>query len=166
MNSKIKYLLVICLFFTASNSFAEDNLAEILRKSKWDGIIGTWVDAGTQGDALKTTFAWKLKNRVIENTTQQGKEKQDVSLIGVNAKTGLVFNMSASSDGSSSLGEWKFSNSGEASLGVAYTAGTGQEGLINIRYRFVNKDTMVMTIELPQPVTVQLIRVKDKSPDR
>ena len=82
----------------------------------------------TNGKSLSSTFSWKIKNRVLENSSRQGKEKEDVSLIGVNAKTGQIFNMSAGSDGGSSLGEWKFSASGEASLGILYTAGTGQEG--------------------------------------
>lgn len=154
------------LLFSPGNAEGNENLADILRKTKWDGIVGTWVDENTNGKSLSSTFSWKIKNRVLENTSRQGKEKEDVSLIGVNAKTGQIFNMGAGSDGGSSLGEWKFSASVEASLGTLYTAGTGQEGALSIRYRLVDQDTLEMTIELPQPITYRLIRAKEKPKQR
>ncbi len=155
-----------CLLFSSANAVGDENLAEILRNAKWDGIVGTWVDENTNGKSLSSTFSWKIKNRVLENSSRQGKEKEDVSLIGVNAKTGQIYNMSAGSDGGSSLGEWKFSASGEASLGILYTAGTGQEGALSIRYRLVNQDTLEMTVDLPQPITYRLIRAKEKTKQR
>ena len=91
----------------------DEQLNEILRQAKWEGIVGTWVDAETGGRNITTTYTWKFKDRVIEaNTRMAGRE--DVSLIGVNSKTGEVFNMSASSDGSASLGSWNFESNGDA----------------------------------------------------
>lgn len=139
---------------------ADETLNEILRQAKWEGIVGTWVDAETGGRNITTTYTWKFKDRVIEaNTRMAGRE--DVSLIGVNSKTGEVFNMSASSDGSASLGSWNFESNGDAVLGLAFTDGNGQEGLLSIRMRLVDQDTLSMTVELPQPIQYKLIR-KDK----
>ena len=33
-----------CLLFSSANAVGDENLAEILRNAKWDGIVGTWVD--------------------------------------------------------------------------------------------------------------------------
>ncbi|MCP4080119.1 MAG: hypothetical protein GY743_07715 [Planctomycetaceae bacterium] len=103
------FCVSLCIILPSITS-ANDNLRDILRKSKWDGIIGTWVDQASNGGALETTYAWKIKDRVIEVVTKEA-EKESVALIGVNAKTHDVFQMGATSDGSSSLGNWRTGNS-------------------------------------------------------
>ena len=59
----------------ASRAPAAEKLGDILRESKWDGIIGTWVGADTKGATLNTTYAWKIKDRVVEITTKQGNHR-------------------------------------------------------------------------------------------
>lgn len=50
-------------------SAADGTLAQMLRESRWDRLIGTWVDVETGGSNRKTTYAWKLTDRVIEITS-------------------------------------------------------------------------------------------------
>jgi hypothetical protein len=138
---------------------AADKLSDILRKSKWNGIIGTWVDAETKGAAAKTTYAWKIKDRVIEITTKAA-NKETVALMGVNAKTGEVFHMGADNDGGASLGKWDTKDNGDVVLGFAFTGGDGLDGTLSIRHHLEDKDTMIVTVELPEPIKVKMIRVK------
>ena len=163
----ISNLVCFCLLctFAPSLASANDNLKEILRESNWDGIIGTWVDRDSQGAAIKTTYSWKLKDRVIEVVTKEA-GKESVALIGVNAKTNEVFQMGVASDGSSSLGSWNFKKDGMAVLGMAYTAGDGSEGALEIRLHLDDKDSMTITIVLPQPIEIEMVRVDKKNQRR
>ncbi|MFP6667230.1 MAG: hypothetical protein VB876_07955, partial [Pirellulales bacterium] len=135
--------------------------SDILRKSKWDGIIGTWVDPATKNT---TTFAWKIKDRVIEMTGKD-QAKETVALMGVNAKTGEVFHMSADSEGTSALGQWQFENE-DAVLRVLFTSGDGQEGALSIRYHREDADTLTASVEFPgiaEPIArLKMIRSKSK----
>ena len=163
-------LFAACLVFAASHASAQqelsdvspyNKLSDVLRRTKWDGIIGTWVDAESKGAAAKATYDWKIKDRAIEITTVRG-EHQDVALMGVNGKTGGVFHMGADSDGGSSIGKWIVQDNGDVVLGLVYTSSTGQEGEVIIRHHLVDKNTMIVTIEAPQPMRFKMIRTKPK----
>jgi hypothetical protein len=162
---RLKMLSICCVALAslvglaAPEASAAEKLSDILRRSKWDGIIGAWVDADTKGVAAKTTYAWKIKDRVIEITTK-GANKETVALMGVNGKTGEVFLMGADSDGAASLGKWDTKDNGDAVLGTAFTSGDGQEGTLSIRHHLEDKDTMIVTVELPLPIKFKMIRVK------
>ena len=135
-------------------------LSDILRKSKWERIIGTWIDEGSKGAGLTTTYAWKLKDRVIEVASKEP-QKQSTALMSVNAKTGDVFQVGADSQGTSFLGRWRFEEKGDAVFEIGYTGADGSDGTLNIRHRLENDDTLIMTIELPQPITVRMVRAVD-----
>ncbi len=140
---------------------ADENLGNVLSESGWDRIIGTWVDAETRGTKSTTTYAWKFKNRVIEVMSQNGK-RETVSLIGRNPKTGEVFNISANNKGGSSLGKWTLEE-GKAILDLLFVTGEGVEGALRIRFRLKDDNTMIVTIDLPEPITVKMIRKKSKA---
>ncbi len=160
MKSLIQSSLVVTfLCLLTANTMAAEKLSDLLHQSKWEGIIGTWVDANSMGSAVKTTYAWKIEDRVIEVTTKQ-KDKEDVGLIGVNAKTDEVFFMGASSDGTSSLGKWEIDGNGDAVLGVLFTTGEGEQGGLSIRHHLEDKDTMTVTIELPDPIEFKMVRAE------
>jgi hypothetical protein len=147
--------------FSGSQITAADKLSDVLRESKWDGIIGTWVDPETKGERHKSTYGWKIKDRVIEIVSRQG-AVEHVSLMGVNGKTGDVFHMGASSDGTSALGKWDLDGDGDAVLQMVFTSGDGQEGALTVRHHLEDADTIIVTVELPQPIRWKLIRVKPK----
>ena len=75
-------LFATVLLIAASTAPAAETLGELLREAKWDGLIGTWVDADTNGENVKTTYAWKFKDRLIEVTTKMG-TTEAVALMGV-----------------------------------------------------------------------------------
>jgi len=160
-SSKIFTVLCVNLFLIAiaSPGSAQETLKEILEEKKWEKIIGTWVDEETKGQAFESTYTWKIKDRVIEIMTKAG-ENTDVALMGVNAKTGDVFHMGAKSDGSSSLGTWKFSKTGDATLGIGYTDGNGKQGGLEFRFEWLDDNSMMLTIGLPDPIEIELVRKK------
>ena len=152
------FIAATLLLFATAQAPAADKLSDILRESKWDDIIGTWVDADTKGD-YKVTYAWKLADRVVEvNSKYRGVET--VGLMGVNAKNGDVFHMGADSAGGSSLGKWDIEDNGDAVLSIVFTGGDGEQGSLNIRHHREDKDTVLVTLELPEPIKIKLVRAK------
>ncbi|MFN0051091.1 MAG: hypothetical protein ACKV0T_02810 [Planctomycetales bacterium] len=135
-------------------------LGHRLRRSRWDRIVGTWVDAETNGAALKSTYVWKIKDRVLESTSQES-QNESVALMGVNAESGEVFHTGADRNGTSFTGQWEFPNDGDAVLDIRFTSGAGETGSIKLRYRLVDDDTLVVTVELPQPITIRMIRSRE-----
>ena len=118
------------------------------------------MDADSKGAGLKTTYAWKLKDRVLEVTSKEP-QKESVSLMSVNAKSGDVFQVGGDDQGTSFLGGWRFEEKGDAVLAITYTSGDGQEGTLSIRYHLEDNDMLIMTVELPQPITVRMIRAAE-----
>ena len=164
-------LLAACFVAAASQVSADEalndvlpnaTLSDLLRKTKWDGIIGTWVDAESNGANAKATYDWRIKDRVIEIATIRGKH-QDVALMSVNGKTGVISHVGADSEGGSSIGKWIVQDNGDVVLGMLYTSSTGQEGEVIVRHHLVDKNTMIVTIEAPHPTQVTMIRTKTKN---
>jgi hypothetical protein len=137
---------------------AATNLGDVLRESGWDRVVGTWIDVETRGVKSTRTFAWRFKDRVLEITARDG-NKETVSLMGFNAKTSEVFNLSVDNQGASSLGRWTFEED-QAMLELKFVTGRGQEGALRVTYTLEDEHTMIVTVVLPQPITVKLVRVK------
>ena len=155
----LSVVFVATLLSAAGLLHAEDaNLGETLRASRWDRLIGTWVDEGANGALAATTYAWKYDDHVLEATSKLG-ELTATSLIGRNAQSGEVFHMGADDQGGSSLGKWTF-NADEAVLELGFTAADGQQGGMKIRHALKDDDTMIVTIEAGEPITLTMIRKK------
>ena len=137
-------------------------LGDMLRQSKWDRLIGTWIDADTNGAGLKSTYSWKIKDRVIELTSKEA-NNESVALMAINAESGEVFHTGADRNGTSFIGKWQLPKDGDAVLEVGFTSGTGEKGSIKIRYHLANDDTLVLTLELPQPITIKMIRLNEET---
>ena len=149
------------VLLTASQAAAAENLGEILREAKWDGIVGTWVDPDTKN---ATKFSWKFRDQVIEIRSKES-GKESIGLMGVNGKTGKVFHMGADSEGTSVLGEWEFEED-DAVLNFLFTDERGQEGAMSVKYHRTDADNMVVTVHfpgVPEPVyRAKLVRLKLK----
>ena len=155
--------MAVVLAFASPSAVASDNLGNVLRETGWDRIIGTWVDAETRGAKSRTTYSWRFKNQVIETTSKEGR-KNSVSLMGHNPNKGEVFHVSADDKGGSSIGRWTFEKD-EATLGLLFVTGTGDEGGLKIRMRLEDDDTMIVTIDLPDPIVFKRIRVEPVEKD-
>jgi hypothetical protein len=140
---------------------AAETLGNILRESKWDRIIGIWVDADTKGAKSITTYAWKFKNKtVLEATTKYG-EKETVALIGVKRKTGEVYHMGVDSKGTHSLGRWRFEKA-KAVLELEFAMAKSKEEGLRVLYMLEDNDTMIVTIDLPEPIIFKRVRLKNE----
>ena len=116
-------LIATFLLLGGAKTLASEKLSDVLGRSQWGGIIGTWVDEDSKGASIKTDYAWKIKDRLIEITTKEG-SKESVALMGVNAKNDEVFHIGADSDGGSSLGKWTVSEDGMRFLNLSSRAAT------------------------------------------
>ena len=156
---KFAYLAAILFILGGATSHAE-TLADILKESKWDGIIGTWVDPKTKGQNRKITYTWKVKDHAIL-VTGATFGTNSVAIMGRNAKDGSVFHAGTDSKGTSVLGKWEFKD-GEAILGLGFVSGEGVEGVMQIRYTKKDENTLVVSVEglTPRPIVYSLVKVK------
>jgi YVTN family beta-propeller protein len=135
-------------------------LAEALKRSGWEDLVGDWVDEGLNGKGLKLSFRWKIEDRILEAKSIDP-ERTSVSLISVNAANGDIFQAGADSTGGSHLGTWQFKKDDEAVLNLGYTDGNGTPGQITLRYKLIDDHTLDFTVGLPQPIRIRLIRATD-----
>lgn len=155
-------VLTVVLALGSIPAVAADNLGNVLHEFGWDRIIGTWVDAETKGERSKVTHAWRFKDKVIETTIEEPqKTKKWVSLMGRNPKTGDVFHISVDNKGGSSIGRWTF-NKDEAILDIGFVTAEKQEGLLRFRYKFIDDNTMRVSVVLPEPIIFKMVRVKNQ----
>ena len=45
-------------------------------------------------------------------------------------------------------------------LGLLFVTGTGDEGALKIRLRFEDDGTMIVIVDLPEPIVIKMIRVE------
>ena len=157
--TKFAALTTILFMLGGATSYAK-NLGDTLRESKWDGIIGTWVDPETKGQNKKVTYAWKVKDHAILVTgTAFG--TSSVAIMGRSAKDGTVFHVGADSKGTSVLGKWDFKD-GDAILGLGFVSGEGVEGVMQIGYTMKDENTVTVSLEglTPEPIVYTMVKVK------
>ena len=157
--TKFVALMAILFMLCGVTSYAK-TLGDVLKESKWGGIIGTWVDPETKGQNAKVTYAWKVKDHAIL-VTGASFGTTSMGMIGRNAKDGTVFHVGADSKGTSVLGKWDFRD-GNAILGLGFVSGEGVEGAMQIRYTLKNENTVMVSIEglTPAPIVYSMVKVK------
>ena len=138
------------------------NLGGALRAAGFERLLGTWVDAETNGENLRVTYGWRFEDEIMDITTSE-RTKKIASLMGLNRGTGEVYHIGIDSEGTSSLGTWSFKE-GEAVLELGFTTAAGEQGGRRFRHEFVDDDTMLVTIDYPDPVVLTLVRAKSKPP--
>jgi len=136
------------------------SLAEILRASAWDGVIGTWVDERTGGRDVTTTYSWKIPDRVIE-VANTGGDNPSTAIMAVGAADGRVFQVGGDSRGATFHGGWTVGDDGAATLRLSITGADGNRFDLGFRHEWRGPDRMRLTVELPQPITVDLVRSPD-----
>ena len=157
--TKFAALAAILFMLGGVTSYAE-TLGDVLKESKWDGIIGTWVDPKTKGQNRKVTYAWKVEDHAILATGATF-GTNSVAIMGRNAKDGTVFHVGADDKGTSVLGKWEF-KSGVAVLELAFVTGDGVEGVMKIRYTKKDDSTLIVSLVglSPQPIIYTMVKVK------
>jgi YVTN family beta-propeller protein len=132
-------------------------LSDVMREARVDRLIGTWVDEGSKGVGLKQTFQWKLKDRIIEHTSKDP-NNESVALIALHPESGEVQHTGGDRDGATFKGTWDDSPEGDALLKVSFVNAKLEQGTITVRYHFETDDALTLTVELPQPIKVKMVR--------
>jgi YVTN family beta-propeller protein len=140
----------------AARALRHSRLGDVLRDAKWGRLIGTWVDEPTGGKTSRTTFAWKIKDVLIESAHRDS-SNESFALIGVNPETGEVFHNGADRGGSMFAGKWEFSPDGDATLNISYVNTDAQKGTLKLRYR-LKDDTLELRAGGPDSRPLKLIR--------
>lgn len=152
---------VAAISLTFMSSVRGDDLGEALRHVGWEGILGTWVDSETKGDAVITSYAWKFENKLIEVNTTVGDTKS-VLLMGFDPENEAVYVLGGDNKGGGSMGKWSIDGE-DAVLELQYRSGEGEKGTMKIRHHMVDADTMKLTIssgENEEAAEVTLVRSK------
>ena len=157
--TKFAALAAILFMLGGVTSYAK-TLGDVLKESKWDGIIGTWVDPETKGRNKKVAYAWKVKDHAIL-ATGAAFGTNSVAIMGRNAKDGTVFHVGADDKGTSVLGKWEFKD-GNAILELGFVTGEGVEGVMKIRYTKKDENTLIVSLGglSPQPIVYTMVKVK------
>ncbi len=160
--TKFTTLIAILFMLGGATSYAE-TLGDVLKESKWDGIIGTWVDPETKGRNAKSTYAWKVKDHAIL-ATGSFYGTNSVAIMGRNAKDGTVFHAGTDNKGTSVLGKWELKE-GVAILKLGFVTGEGVEGVMQVRYTMKNESTVIVSVEgvTPEPIVYTMVKVKSVS---
>ena len=157
--TKFAAMAAILFMLGGTTSYAE-TLGDLLRKSKWDAIIGTWVDPETKGQNRKSTYAWQLKDHaILASGSFYG--TNSVAIMGRNAKDGNVFHAGTDNKGASILGNWELKE-GVAILKLGFVSGEGVEGTMQVRYTKKDENTLNVSVEglTPEPIVYSMIKVK------
>ncbi|NNC89039.1 MAG: hypothetical protein HKN82_11325 [Akkermansiaceae bacterium] len=156
----MKSLCAVCLTMWAlASPTTAETLGDILREAGWDKIVGTWLDAETGGDAVKTTYKWRIRDHVLEVTTHTA-GTESVGMIARVGGSGEVVHAGADNQGGTAVGKWS-ADDGDAILDLEYATAAGDEGEMRIRHHLKDVDTMVVTIETGEdPVVLTLRRAK------
>ena len=85
-----------------------------------------------------------------------------MALIGVNPTNGDVFHVGGDTSGGSFLGNWKIDDGGVATLSLGIAGADGNEFTLQVRHELLDADTMKIIIQLPQPIEIELVRLKEK----
>lgn len=139
----------------AAQALYGHSLADILQRSEWNQILGTWVDTATQGKLIKTTYAWKIPGEVIEVSSHEP-QKDSVSLIIAHPVSHLVTQTGANSDGTTFSSSWDFKAPGHSLLKVAYTTRDGNSGTLQINQQLKGPDSLTQTLLLATPITIEM----------
>ena len=161
---KTKFTTLIAILFMLGGATSHaKTLGDVLKESKWDGIIGTWVDPETKGRNAKSTYAWKVKDHAIL-ATGSFYGTNSVAIMGRNAKDGTVFHAGTDNKGTSVLGKWELEE-GVAILTLGFVTGEGVEGVMQVRYTMENESTVIVSVEgvTPEPIVYTMVKVKSVS---
>lgn len=156
MRSVLQLVFVLFIVSVPSLSKAAEPLGEQLRATGWTRLIGTWVDENTGGQAMKTTFSWRMHDHVIENLTESN-DNQTIALIAVNATSEETFHIAADNEGGTSKGEWTW-NADAAELQIKGISADAAETNLKITLKPVDDSTLEVFVNDQSEPSLTLVR--------
>jgi len=132
-------------------------LVDILARTRWEKLLGTWKDEESNGAAVTQVIRWKIADRVVEITSRE-RDNESVALVTVDASSGEVVHSGGNARGDLFQGKWDLSRPDDAVLTLQWTGGTGQKGALVVHHRWLADDRMEIILDLPQPIKVRMKR--------
>ncbi len=135
----------------------DGSLGAALQLAGLESLLGTWVDAETQGAALTMQFAWKIEGRVLESSSQDA-NGQSVALVTRTPDDGAIKHHGGDRDGRVFSGEWTSSEPGQARLALQIEERGRPVISLGVRYELADDNHLRVIVELPEPITIVLVR--------
>jgi len=88
-------------------------------------------------------------------------DNPSTALVAVNAADGTVFQAWGDARGATFTGTWIQADDGALVSRVSITGADGNRFDLSIRHRLSGADTMTITLELPEPIVVEMVRAGD-----
>ncbi|MFN8858593.1 MAG: hypothetical protein ACK50P_23725 [Planctomycetaceae bacterium] len=132
-------------------------LVDILVRTRWEKLLGTWKDEESAGAGLTQVIRWKIPDRVLEITSRE-RDNESVALVTVDASSGEVLHTGGNARGDLFQGRWDLSQPDDAVLNLQFTGGTGQKGNVVVHHQWLGEGRMEIRLDLPQPIRVKLKR--------
>jgi len=143
--SKILSLAALSVSFTTSSLHA-DTLGDVMKAEGIHKMLGTWIDADSNGEKIKITYRWKIKDHAVELIlkTQDG---TSTALIAYDQEAEKVIHMGVNSKGELGRGSWSTQN-GVAILDITQTNSDGQEVELKVSHKIVDKNSLTVGFEM------------------
>ena len=132
-------------------------LIDILARTRWEKLLGTWKDEASDGAGVTQVIRWKIPDRVLEITSRE-RDNESVALVSVDPGTGDVMHTGGNARGDFFRGKWDLSREEDAVLSLQFSPASGQPGPLVIHHRWLEAGRMELQLDLPQPIRVRMKR--------
>ena len=134
-------IAALSINFTTSNLQAE-TLGDVMKAEGTDKILGTWVDADTNGEKFKITYKWKIKGHAVELILKT-EDSNSSALIVYDQGSEKVIHMGVNSTGEFGRGTWS-AQDGVAILDLTQTTADGQNVELKISHKVVDRKSLTL----------------------
>ena len=135
----------------------DGSLGAALQRSGLKFLPGTWVDAETQGSQLTLRFEWKIEGRVLESSSRDA-NGQSVALMTRSPDGRSIEHHGGDREGRVFSGVWTSPENGQARLTLQVQEQGNPSASLVIRYDLLDENHLDVTLELPDPIRVSLVR--------
>lgn len=143
--SQILSIAALSVSFTASNLQAQ-TLGDVMKEAGIEKMLGTWVDADTNGENFKLSYKWKIKDHAVELSLKT-QESTSSALIVFDQESEQVLQMGVNSEGALGRGTWT-AQDGSAVLDLTQTNADGQEVELTITHTIADKNSLTVGFEM------------------
>lgn len=143
--SKILSIAALSASFTASNLQAQ-TLGDVMKEAGIEKMLGTWVDADTNGENFKLSYKWKIKGHAVELSLKT-QDTTSSALIVFDQESEQVLQMGVNSKGALGRGTWT-AQDGAAVLDLTQTNADGEEVELKVTHKIVDKNSLTVGFEM------------------
>lgn len=140
-------IAALSISFTTSNLQA-DTLGDVMKSEGIDKMLGTWVDADTNGEKFRITYKWKIKGHAVELILKT-EDSTSSALIVYDQGSETVLHMGVNSKGELGRGTWS-AQEGVAILDLTQNTSDGQEVELKISHKVVDKKSLTLGFEMKE----------------